>query len=303
MHGGPEQPREASKEPTVDSKDGNVRTMWSTVLILAVLVALNPLRLGLTLLLISRSRPVQNLFAYWIGNLTSGLPMMVVPLTLLHVTPAFESFAKDVAKSSAVRHIQIGSGVFALAVAALMTVHFLARSREQARQRAQVSTGVATHGRHRRGGGTTSTLVLDSNTPTTLSRLLDRARDAQTEGGSAYQRLLGRAHNAWENGSLWVAFVIGLANFPAPDVVLMLLAIIVASGAAVATQVSAAVVFIIGILAVAEITLVSYLVTPAKTQAGLRLLHDWAWAHRRKILIAVAVTGGISLLANGMGAI
>jgi Sap, sulfolipid-1-addressing protein len=302
MHGGPEQPREASKEPTVDSKDGNVRTMWSTVLILAVLVALNPLRLGLTLLLISRSRPVQNLFAYWIGNLTSGIPMMVVPLTLLHVTPAFESFAKDVAKSSTVRHIQIGSGVFALAVAALMTVHFLARSREQARQRAQVSTGVATHGRHRMGGPT-STLVLDSDAPTAVSRLLDRARNAQTEGGSAFQRLLGRAHNAWENGSLWVAFVIGLANFPAPDVVLMLLAIIVASGAAVATQVSAAVVFIIGILAVAEITLVSYLVTPAKTQAALRLVHDWAWAHRRKILIAVAVTGGISLLANGLGAI
>jgi hypothetical protein len=253
---------------------------------------------------------VQNLFAYWVGNLVSGIPMMVVPLTLLHVTPTFESFAKDVAKSSTVRHIQIGSGIFALSVAALMTVHFLARSREQARQRAQVSTGVATHGRRHRRGGPTSTLVLDSNTPTALSntptalsRLLDRARDAQTEGGSAFQRLLGRAHNAWENGSLWVAFVIGLANFPAPDVVLMLLAIIVASGAAVATQVSAAVVFIIGILAVAEITLVSYLVTPAKTEAGLRWLHDWAWAHRRKILIAVAATGGISLVANGLGAI
>lgn len=272
------------------------------MLILAVLVALNPLRLGLTLLLISRSRPVQNLFAYWVGNLTSGIPIMVVPLTLLHVTPTFESFAKDVAKSPTVRHIQVGSGVFALSVAALMTVHFLARSREQARQRAQVSTGVAAHGRRPRRGGTTSTLVLDSNTPTAISRLLDRARDAQTEGGSAFQRLLGRAHNAWENGSLWVAFVIGLANFPAPDVILMLLAIIVASGAAVATQVGAAVVFIIGILAVAEITLVSYLITPAKTQAGLRLLHDWAWTHRRKILIAVAATGGISLVANGLGA-
>jgi hypothetical protein len=276
--------------------------MWSAVLVLAVLVALNPLRLGLALLLISRSRPVHNLFAYWVGNLTSGIPIMVVPLTLLHVTPTFESFAENVAKSSTVRHIQIGSGIFALSVAALMTVRILARAREQARQRPQMSAGVAVRGRHRRGGGT-STLVLDSNPPPAISRMLDRAREAPTEGGPVFRRLLGRAYNAWENGSLWVAFVIGLANFPAPDVILMLLAIIVASGAAVAMQVSAAVVFILGILAVAEITLVSYLVTPEKTQASLRRLHNWSWAHRRKILVAVAAMGGLSLLANGMGAI
>jgi hypothetical protein len=276
--------------------------MWSSVLILAVLVALNPLRLGLALLLISRSRPVHNLFAYWVGNLTSGIPIMVVPLTLLHVTPTFESFAGDVAKSSTVRHIQIGLGIFALSVAVLMTVRILARAREQARRRPQLSTGEGVRGRHRRGGGT-STLVLDSNPPPAISRLLDRAREAPTEGGPAFGRLLGRAHNAWENGSLWVAFVIGLANFPAPDVILMLLAIIVASGAAIAVQVGAAVVFILGVLAVAEITLVSYLVTPEKTQASLRWLHNWAWAHRRKIFVAVAAMGGLSLLANGMGAI
>jgi hypothetical protein len=146
-------------------------------------------------------------------------------------------------------------------------------------------------------------MELDSNPPPAISRLLDRARQAPTAGGPASSRLLGRAHNAWESGSLWVAFVIGLANFPTPDVVLMVLAIIVASGAAIAVQVSAAVVFIVGILAVAEITLVSYLVTPEKTQAALRRLHNWAWVHRRKILVAVAATGGLSLLANGLGAI
>jgi hypothetical protein len=267
--------------------------MWSSVLVLALLIALNPLRLGLTLLLISRPRPVQNLFAYWVGNLTSGIPIVVVPLTLLHVTPMFHSFAVTVANSPTVRHIQIGSGVFALFLAAVMTMHFLARPREQARPRAHPLTP----------GSNTSTVVLDSNTPTPISRLLDRARDASTEGGSVIRRLLGRAHNAWESGSLWVAFVIGLANFPAPDVILMVLALIVASGAAIAAQVTVAVTFVVGVLAVAEITLISYLVAPAKTQAGLRKLHDWAWAHRRKILVAVAAVGGISMVATGLGAI
>jgi hypothetical protein len=55
--------------------------------------------------------------------------------------------------------------------------------------------------------------------------------------------------------------------------------------------------------AVVEIMLVSYLATPAKTQAGLRLLHDWARVHRRKILVAMFAVGGLSLVANGMGSI
>jgi hypothetical protein len=88
------------------------------------------------------------------------------------------------------------------------------------------------------------TAVLDSNTPSAISRLLGRARDAGTEGGSAIRRLLGR----------------------------LLLAIIVISGAAIGTQISAAVTLIVGMLAVVETILVSYLAVPAKTQAALRQL-------------------------------
>jgi hypothetical protein len=42
--------------------------MWGSVLVLALLAALNPVRLGLALLVISRPRPVQNLLAYWVGG-------------------------------------------------------------------------------------------------------------------------------------------------------------------------------------------------------------------------------------------
>jgi Sap, sulfolipid-1-addressing protein len=101
--------------------------------------------------------------------------------------------------------------------------------------------------------------AIDLRSPTVISRLLGRAQDAATEGGSAIRRLLGRAHNAWESGSLWVALVIGMGfGRPAPDVALFVLAIIVASGAAIGTQVSAAIAFVVGVLAVVEITLVSY---------------------------------------------
>jgi hypothetical protein len=88
---------------------------------------------------------VQNLLAYWVGNLIVGVPYMLVPLMVLHLTPTFTS----------------------LSIAALMTVCSLTCLR----QRAQLPTP----------GGNTSTLVLDSNAPTAISRLPGRAQDAPTE--------------------------------------------------------------------------------------------------------------------------
>ena len=285
---GPEQPREASKEPADNSQQGSVPAVWGSLLGLAFLFALNPVLLGLILLVISRPRPVQNLLACWVGCLITNVPALLVPLMVLHVTPMFRSTAHDLASpatSSTVRHIQLGMGVLVLSIAALMTVRFWAR------RRAQLPTP----------GGNTSTLVLDSNTPTAISRPQGRAQDAATEGGSAIRRLLGRVNNAWENGSLWVALVIGMGFLPAPPLVLLADTTIVASGAAIGTQVSAAIAFVVGMFAVFEITLVSYLAAPAQTLAVLRPLHDWALAHRRQVLVAIFAVVGFFQVAKGMG--
>jgi hypothetical protein len=88
---------------------------------------------------------------------------------------------------------------------------------------------------------------------------------------------------------------------PGPPLVLLVDTTIVASGAAIGTQVSAAIAFVVGMLAVFEITLVSYLAAPAKTQAVLRPLHDWALAHRRQVLAAIFAVVGLFQLAKGMG--
>jgi Sap, sulfolipid-1-addressing protein len=265
--------------------------MWGSVLGLALLVAVNPVLLGLILLMISRPRPEQNLLAYWVGCLMVWLPGLLVPLMVLHSTPTFKSFAQDLATptaagSSTSRHIQIGIGVLALSVVALMTV----RSRTRRRQLATPA-------------GHTSTLLLDSNTPTAFSRTPDRAQGAPTVGGSAFRLLRGRAQNAWENGSLWIAFLIGVGGLPPPFLVLFVDTTIVASGAAIGTQVSAVIVFVVGMFVFVEITFVSHLVAPAKTQAVLRPLHGWAQAHRRKILIAIFTVVGVLQLADGMGII
>ena len=61
---------------------------------LALLATLNPLRLGIVLLVISRPRPVQNLLAYWVGCLTVSVFYLLIPLMVLHFTPTFNSFTQ-----------------------------------------------------------------------------------------------------------------------------------------------------------------------------------------------------------------
>jgi hypothetical protein len=86
-----------------------------------------------------------------------------------------------------------------------------------------------------------------------------------------------------------------------PVLVIFALTAILASGATIGTQIGAAIVFILETLAVVEIVLISNLVTPTKTQALLRLLHDWARAYRRQILVAMFTLVGLALVVQGAG--
>ena len=255
--------------------------MWGSVLGLACVLAINPVLLALILLVISRPRPVQNLVVCWAGCLITNVPALLVPLLMLHVMPVFRATAHNLATAapnSTARHIQLGMGVLTLAASAVIAV------RSRARQRKDVSTPV----------GNSSSPVLDADTPT--ATLLPQGRDR----GSAIRRLIDRLNKEWENGSLWVSLVAGMTFLPGPAMVLLVDTTIAASGAPVDTQAIAAIVFVVGMLAVFEITLVSYLLTPAKTQAVLRPLHGWALAHRRWVLVAIFAVVGLSLVAKGI---
>jgi Sap, sulfolipid-1-addressing protein len=265
--------------------------MWGEVLGLALLVSLNPVLLGFILLVISRPRPVQNLLVFWVGCLIVNAPAFLVPLMVLHLVPTFTSVARDVATpdpGSTVQPLQLGTGVLALLIGALMAV------RRWVRQRAKEPAPV-------RAGGDTSVLVLDSNTPTADSRPQGRVRGVVAHVRSAIRRLLHRGHDAWENGALWVALMFGMAYLPPPPLVLLVDTIIVGSGAAIGTQVIAVIAFVFAMLAVFEIVLISYLVAPARTQAILRPVHDWALVHRQHVLIALFLLVGVWQVITGLG--
>ncbi|OBF05703.1 hypothetical protein A5730_16540 [Mycobacterium sp. ACS4054] len=250
--------------------------MWGSVMGLGILAALNPVRLGLALLMISRPRPGPNLLAYWAGGLTVCVPELLAPLMLLNFTSTFGSVghgASAKATSSMLPHIQIGLGVLGLSLAALMAMRF------STRQRARTPAD-----------GT-------PDAPIAVPRFLSRAQGA--EDGRGIRRLLHRARRAWDRGSLWIAWVIGLISVPV-DGVLFILAIIVASRAAIATQVSASIAFVLLMYSVVELILVGYLAAPARTHDLLRRLHDWVRAYHRQILVTVFTVVGVSQLAQGM---
>ena len=93
--------------------------MSSAVLVLSVVVAMDPVRIGITAFLISRPRPMLNLFAFWLGGMAAGIAIALVVLVFLR------DFALSVmrevvsaASSPIVAHIQVAIGVLAVLIAA-----------------------------------------------------------------------------------------------------------------------------------------------------------------------------------------
>ncbi|MUM21704.1 GAP family protein [Mycobacterium sp. CBMA271] len=248
---------------------------------MAIMFAVNPVLLAIIVLMISRPKPVQNLAAYWLGSMIVSLAGLLIPLLVLHIAPAFRSFVEDLARpgsSVTTRLVNLGMGVLMLSIAALMVV----RSVRQ-RSRLLVAAGSA-----------------PAPPPDPITSPFGNRRDAAEGSESTFRRLLRRLQTAWEDGALWVAFIFGLGGVPPPMLVLFVLTPVVASGAPVGTQAIAVILFVFGMFAIVELTLVSYLVAPTRTLAVLRPLHDWALAHRRQMLITIFSVAGMIQVVNGI---
>lgn len=236
--------------------------MWSAVLIVSLVVAMDPVRIGITALLLSRARPVLNLFVFWLGGIAAGIGVAILVLLWQR------DFALSVMRvlvsavsGPTVAHIQVAVGVLAVVVAARMW----------ARQRAPVSVT----------GDEALVAALQQNTSTRTNRL------------SISDRL--------QSGSLAVAFVAGLALATPPVEYLAALITILASTATTNAQVGAALMFTLVAFTVVEVPLISYLTTPAKTLAVVQRLNDWASAHRQTIPAVVIGAVGVLLMVTGMG--
>jgi hypothetical protein len=116
-------------------------------------------------------------------------------------------------------------------------------------------------------------------------------------------KLAARAQQLVTGRSLWVAGVAGLGiALPSIDY-LAALAVILASGAAAATQVGALLMFNIVAFALVEIPLLAYLLAPQSTRVSMEALHDWIRSRRRiEVATLLAGVGCVLLVVGSAGA-
>jgi hypothetical protein len=213
---------------------------------------------------------VHTLFAFWLGGMATGVAVALGMLLLLRdVASTLSREVASMASSAIVPPLQIAGGVVALLIGAKIAVGV------STRRRAPVLVPV---------GGAPAPM-LEPSAPNVLSRVSGRVRDAL------------------ERGNLWVAFVVGLGSATPPIETLVLFTAILASGAAVGVQFSAAMVFTVVTLAVIEIPLLTYLVRPAKTQAVMLQLQNWIRTRRTQIAAVFLIVVGVALVATGIGVI
>jgi hypothetical protein len=248
-----------------------------TVVVVALAMATDPMRLGVTLLLISRRRPILNLFVYWLGVMFVGVSSGVMVLTVLRdFAPTLLRNLSLLAANPAVRHVQVVVGLLLLLVAALVSSGVPVRQRFGLRVPVPgvvpVPVGI---------GDDPSSLLLQPIAPTGMSQWMDRAR------------------SMFKGESLWVALAAGLGQGPAPPEYLVALVAIFASRGNIGTQIGLAVMFNLIMLGVCELTLISYLAMPTKTEAIVGRLHGWVGAHRRRIISLIVGVVAVCLIVTG----
>jgi hypothetical protein len=237
--------------------------MWTTVLLLGLAVSVEPARIGLIALLLTRPRPVRHLFVFLCAGMAISLTVGFVVLFVFH-----HSFLGKANVNPAL--IQIGIGAVAVLLAALLASNIPLRQFSR-QPMAEVPSGAG------EGVG----VLEEPAPPTTLKRLSSRVRG------------FAKGESSWFSGSIGAALAMPSVDYMA------LLALIIASKASPIAQASALVSFLLLASAAAVIPLLSFLVAPAKTRVWVQRFNGWIRTRTRRHAAAfVAVLGGV-LIAVG----
>jgi len=241
--------------------------MWITVLVMALAVIFEPIRLGLAVLMLNR--PMLQLFAFLCGGFTMGLGVGLVILFILRSTPLAGHFT--------VAQAQIVAGLLALLVAAALATNVLVR-----RQIRRVPASAAVGGEAGCAGGVD---LLEPAPPGSLKKLSARARKF-LQGDSL--------HVAWVSG---LAVALPSANY------LGAMAAILAAGAGPAAQAHALLLFNVVAFTLVEIPLVSYLAAPQKTRVLMAALQEWLRTRSHWEFAVLLAAGGCFLIVLGVSSL
>ena len=207
--------------------------MWGTVLLMAVVVAVDPGQVGAVAYILSRERALRLLVAYSVGGF--GVSLMAGGVILFVLGQA--GLGKY---SSLPPEIEIAVGALALVVAALVGTGLAGRLRQRARLRRATSEPPGQAG---------------TRWPRTAER-----------GTPGFDKLPHRLQDALHNESPWIVWAYGVAVGMPSAYYLAALAAILKSGAGTSAQIGALLVFNFVAFAIAEIPLVSFALAPEATR-------------------------------------
>ena len=88
--------------------------MWITLLVMAVAISFEPFRVGMTVLMLNRPRPLLQLFAFLCGGLAMGMTVGLMVLFVVRTAVSPEQFTLP--------RVQVVMGVLALLTAAVIAV-------------------------------------------------------------------------------------------------------------------------------------------------------------------------------------
>lgn len=239
-------------------------------------MAIDPLRLGVVLVLVSRPRPMLNLFACWLGGMVAGVALGVavlvglrdVVLLVIHSVMSVIAYVRSTVAILSGGGLQITLGVVAL-----------------------LSVGIPIVRKHVRGH------VL----ATAGGHIVDVPQQSRVLG--IFAHVASITNNILQRGGVWPAFVVGLGSATPPYECIVVLTIIMASGAALGTQIGAFILYTLILLAVIEIPLIGYLAMPARTQALMQRLQHVIQTHRHRITQAALSAMGVSFVVQGIGSL
>lgn len=242
--------------------------MCSAVFLLSLLAAIDPVRIGITAMLMARPRPMLNLLSFWLGGIVTGIAAALAALLCLRdLTLSVMRAVVSSASSPGAAYVQVAAGVLAVSCAALLLARFSARHRSPV----AVDTGGA------------SILLLERPRPRAAGRLSVRGR--------------------LERGSWAMAFIAGAALATPPVEYMAAILSIVASEPATGAQLGAALMFTVVAFTVVEVPLITYVTAPARTLTVVRALNGWISERRQAIPGLVVGAIGVMLLMSGMGSV
>jgi len=240
--------------------------MWGTVLLMAVVAGVDPVRIGAVAYILSRPKPMRLLVAYFVGGF--GVSLIIGGVILFVLGEA------DVGKASSIPpEIEVAVGALALVVSVLVATGVAGRLRERAEAR-------KAHGSEQAGAA--------------------EGEKSGLEKLPGFEKLPQRAQDALRTESPWIAWIAGVAIGMPTAYYLAAIAAILKSGVGTGGQIAGLLVFNVIAFAVAEIPLVSFTVAPEATRTRIDQFYQWVSTHQRVVIATLAGIVGAYLLIVGI---